>query len=79
MKKWPEFDDIGDLPIGIHQATITEVIKRFGMATLQRRIVARGWNGFTQKPKKAPCFSDTLVMGVSLCQSNVLSFSPRPS
>jgi hypothetical protein len=70
MKKWPEFDDIGDLPIGIHQATITEVIKRFGMATLQRRIVARGWNGFTQKPKKAPCFSEGMNLALRVSAIN---------
>ncbi len=41
MKQWPEFDSNGDLPVGIHQATITEVSQHFGTGTLQRRIVAR--------------------------------------
>lgn len=41
MKKWPEFDDNGDLPVGIHQATINEVVRHFGAGSLQRRLVAQ--------------------------------------
>jgi len=41
MKDWPDFDDNGDLPPGIHQATLDEVIEHFGKATLQRRVMAR--------------------------------------
>jgi len=41
MKKWPEFDDNGDLPVGIHQATLAEVLQHFGTATLQRRLVGQ--------------------------------------
>ena len=33
MKKWPTFDDNGDLPIGIHQATLTEILQHFGVGT----------------------------------------------
>ncbi|HEV7374069.1 MAG TPA: hypothetical protein VGN95_05105 [Pyrinomonadaceae bacterium] len=40
MKKWPEFNEHGDLPVGIHQATLTEVIEHFGGGSLQRRQVA---------------------------------------
>ncbi|MDT4954173.1 MAG: hypothetical protein QOJ02_2311 [Acidobacteriota bacterium] len=41
MKKWPEFNEHGDLPVGVHQATLAEVIERFGSGTRQRGIVAR--------------------------------------
>ncbi|MBM3240398.1 hypothetical protein FJZ31_29295 [Candidatus Poribacteria bacterium] len=41
MKDWPDFNDKGDLPPGIHQATLDEVIEHFGKATLQRRVMAR--------------------------------------
>jgi hypothetical protein len=41
MKQWPDFDDNGDLPVGIHQATLAEVIEHFGTSTLQRCIVAQ--------------------------------------
>jgi hypothetical protein len=41
MKQWPAFDDNGDLPPGVHQATIGDVLQHFGTGSLQRRIVAR--------------------------------------
>jgi hypothetical protein len=41
MKEWPDFDDNGDLPVGIHQATLSEVVAHFGAASLQRRVVAQ--------------------------------------
>jgi hypothetical protein len=37
----PEFDGNGNLPLGVHQATLDEVLRRFGMNSLRRRIVAR--------------------------------------
>ena len=41
MKEWPDFNSNGDLPVGIHQATLAEVVDLFGTKTLQRRIVAQ--------------------------------------
>jgi hypothetical protein len=41
MKKWPEFDDNGDLPVGIYQATIDGVVRHFGVGSVQRRLVAQ--------------------------------------
>ena len=35
----PEFDEQGDLPVGIHQATLDEVLTRFGYGTPQRQLV----------------------------------------
>ena len=42
MKAWPEFDEPGDLPLGIHPATLNEIIQRFG-TTARRACVARRW------------------------------------
>lgn len=39
--EWPDFDINGDLPVGVHRATLTEVIEYFGSGNLQREIVAR--------------------------------------
>lgn len=36
----PEFDSFGDLPAGVHQATLDEVLARFGYADPQRQIVS---------------------------------------
>lgn len=41
MKHWPEFDRNGDLPFGVHQGTLSEVIDHFGSGSVQRRLVAR--------------------------------------
>ena len=41
MKNWPDFNDDGDLPSGIHQATLAEVIEHFGKGTPQRRVVTQ--------------------------------------
>lgn len=37
----PLFNEAGDLPPGIHQAHLSEVVSRFGSDARQRRIVAR--------------------------------------
>lgn len=36
----PDFNDDGDLPEGVHPATLAEVLARFGAGTVQRRAVA---------------------------------------
>jgi hypothetical protein len=35
----PDFNDEGDLPVGVHSASLTEVLSRFGGGTPQRREV----------------------------------------
>lgn len=35
----PEFNEFGDLPVGVHRATLAEVIERFGSETPQRQLV----------------------------------------
>ncbi len=41
MKKCPEFDDNGDLPVGIYQATLAEVLQHFGTGSLRRHLVGQ--------------------------------------
>jgi uncharacterized protein DUF6932 len=36
----PAFNEDGDLPPGVHLATLSEVLERFGQGSLQRRAVA---------------------------------------
>jgi predicted nucleotidyltransferase len=40
MKRWPKFSDSGDLPPGIHQSNLSDVIEYFGKGGFQRAIVA---------------------------------------
>jgi hypothetical protein len=44
MNKWPEFDRNGDLPRGIHRASLSDVIEHFGTINLQRAILAQRLN-----------------------------------
>ncbi len=37
---FPEFNENGDLPVGIYQATLQEVLDHFGKGSLQRQLVA---------------------------------------
>ncbi len=37
---WPDFNDVGDLPVGIYSAKIDEVVAHFGRGTAQRVAVA---------------------------------------
>lgn len=41
MEQWPEFDKNGDLPVGIHQGTLGEVLQHFGTGSLQRRLMGQ--------------------------------------
>ena len=41
MKRWPEFDTNGDLPVGIHQATLSEILQHFGTGTVQRYLLGQ--------------------------------------
>ena len=38
---WPGYNSEGDLPVGVYQATLSDVIEHFGSGTPQRRIVGR--------------------------------------
>lgn len=40
MKNWPKFNENGDLPPGIHQATLRDVIEHLGKGSSQRSIMA---------------------------------------
>ncbi len=41
MKKWPAFDNDGDLPVRIHQATLAETLQYFGARTPQRKRIGQ--------------------------------------
>lgn len=41
MKEWVEFNEHGDLPPGIHQASLAELLTYFGKQTPTRRVLAQ--------------------------------------
>ena len=46
--KLPTFNEEGDLPAGVHRATLAEVLERFGQGSVQRRAVAARLNRLHQ-------------------------------
>jgi len=38
---FPEFNENGDLPVDIYEATLQEVMEHFGQGSLQRQVVAK--------------------------------------
>ena len=41
MRIWPAFNRDGDLPVGVHQATLTEILRHFGTTTRQRELIGQ--------------------------------------
>ncbi len=41
MKQWPAFNESGDLPVGIHQGTLDEVLQHFSAGSVQRRLIGQ--------------------------------------
>jgi hypothetical protein len=41
VKTWPEFNAAGDLPVGIHPATLAEVVEHFGQGSPRRVVLGR--------------------------------------
>ena len=41
MKKWSKFDNKGDLPKGIHKASLSDIIEHFGKGNFQRAILGQ--------------------------------------
>ncbi len=59
----PNLNDAGELPIGIHQATIDEVIAQFGSGTLQREIVAARLQRIYQIAKDTGNLQQLIIFG----------------
>ena len=59
----PNLNDAGELPIGIHQATIDEVIAQFGSGTLQREIVTARLQRIYQIAKDTGNLQQLIIFG----------------
>ena len=59
----PEFNENGDLPVGIHPATLSEVVDRFGKGSAQRLIVADRLERIYQLAQKTGHLSQLIVFG----------------
>ncbi|MCY3549749.1 MAG: hypothetical protein OXH39_04760 [Candidatus Poribacteria bacterium] len=59
----PNLNDAGELPIGIHQATINEVIAQFGSGTLQREVVTARLERIYQIAKDTGNLQQLIIFG----------------
>ena len=60
----PNLNHAGELPIGIYQATIDEVIARFGSGTLQREIVTARLQRIYQIAKDTGNLQQLIIFGI---------------
>jgi hypothetical protein len=59
----PQLNENGDLPLGVHRATMTEVLDRFGGGTVQRRAVAERLNRINQLAASTGLVARFVVFG----------------
>lgn len=59
----PNLNHAGELPVGIHQATIDEVIAQFGSGTLQREIVTARLQRIYRIAKDTENFQQLIIFG----------------
>ena len=59
----PNLNDAGELPIGVHQATIDEVIAQFGSGTLQREVVTTRLQRIYQIAKGTGNLQQLIIFG----------------
>ena len=62
MKAWPEFNERGDLPIGIHSATLNEIVEHFG-TTPRRTVIARRMERIYQLTRSTGHLARFIVFG----------------
>lgn len=59
----PNLNDASELPIGVHQATIDEVIAQFGSGTLQREVVTARLQRIYQIAKDTGYLQQLIIFG----------------
>ena len=62
MKTWPEFNQHGDLPLGVHSATLSEVVQHFG-STARRVVITRRLERIYQLARSTGHLAHFIVFG----------------
>jgi hypothetical protein len=63
MKQWPPMTDVGDLPVGIHIATLSEVIHRFGQGNPARVLIGHRLKRVYELVQQTGCVARFIVFG----------------
>jgi len=59
----PDFNAIGDLPAGVHRATLTEVLRRFGVDSGQRGACSRRLAHIYELARRTGCLQRFVIFG----------------
>jgi hypothetical protein len=63
MKEWPPLTATGDLPTGIHRATLTEVLERFGQGSPRRMVLGRRIRHIYELIQQTGCLARFILYG----------------
>ena len=60
---WPDFNELGDLPVGLHRAKLADVIAYFGRGTAQRVAVTALLEHIDELARSTGCLQRFIIFG----------------
>jgi hypothetical protein len=60
---WPAFNELGDLPVGVHPATLAEVIAQFGHDTVQRVTITARLERIYELARRTESWQRLIIFG----------------
>ncbi|MGH9427821.1 MAG: DUF6932 family protein [Terriglobia bacterium] len=60
---WPDFNELGDLPVGIYRAKIADVVAHFGRGSAQRAAVTARLERIYQLARSSGCLQKFIIFG----------------
>jgi hypothetical protein len=60
---WPDFNELGDLPVGVYRAKIADVIAHFGRGTTQRAAVTARLERIYELARSTGCLQRFIIFG----------------
>ena len=60
---WPDFTELGDLPVGIYRAKIADVVAHFGRGSAQRAAVTARLERIYELARSSGCLQRFIIFG----------------
>jgi hypothetical protein len=60
---WPDFNELGDLPVGIYRAKIADVVAHFGRGSAQRAAVTARLERIYELARSSGCLQRFIIFG----------------
>ena len=60
---WPAFNELGDLPVGVHRAMLAEVIAHLGSGTVQRVTITARLERIYELPRQTNAVQRCIIFG----------------